>query len=327
MLILQQPQSHIPLYEADYETLKVKRLLRHSHKTPRTHLAPSPRAAARLTERQRFKLPVQASAAITQHYQRVDHFLSVSPFDSRFPVLTRTRQTCVLFSVSPFDARFPASSAQRVARPEIRPLLDSDDREVIKSLTPFDPHFPSASYVHRAPGRRLRNKSAIKRRRLDAAVAQYRRERGPVAERPVFDVTSRKAKSVDPSIVSFSPWQEAEFAVLCKIPLPKFVATKNLKAATIKAGQILKPRLMKVKKPRYVSYSPFSPMFPNIGKPALAKKAVTSSAIVPVPATGAFPAYSPMAKQRTEKAAGFNLPAATQAKDKTPARQPSLHIH
>jgi len=324
-MIILQPQSHIPLYEADYEALKLKQKPNHSQKTPSTHLAASPRAAARLTERQRFKLPIHISTTIIRHNQRVNDFVSLSPFDSGFPVFTRTRQNCVLFSVSPFDAQFPAFSARRIARPEIRPLLDSDDREVIKSFTPFDQQFPSASYVHRAPGRRLRNKSAIKRRRMELAVAQYRRERGPVVERPLFDVTSRKTKAVDPSIVSFSPWQEAEFAVLCKIPLPKFVAAKNLKAATVKAGQILKPKLLKLKKPRYMSYSPFSPMFPNIGKPAVAKKVVASSANVPTAA--AFPAYSPMAKQKTEKTTGFNLPVATNAKEKTPARQPSLPMH
>jgi hypothetical protein len=324
MLILQQPHSHIPLYEADYKALKLKKELRHTHKTPRTHLASSPRAAARLTERLRFKLPVQVSATIIHHNQRVNHSVSVTPFDSSFPVLARTRQIHVLFSVSPFDARFPAFRARRVDRTELRPLIDSDELEVTKSFTPFDQHFPSTAYVHRAPGRRLRNKSAIKRRRLEAAVAQYRRERGPVAERLVYDAAGRNTKSVDPSIVSFSPWQEAEFAVFCSIPLPKFVAAKNIKAVTVKACELLKPKLMKVKSPRYMSYSPFSPMFPNIGKPVVAKKVVATSAIVPV---GAFPAYSPMAKQQTEKTPGFNLPAATQAKEKTPARQPSLHMH
>jgi hypothetical protein len=342
MLILQQPRSHIPLYEADYESLRMKQ--QHSVDAHRVmshlHVPPAPRAAARVSERLRVKLPVKPAADIVQHDQRVESFVSITPFDSHFPSFPRTKERVVLFSVSPFDSRFPSfTSTARAVFSRPRPVLDSDDKTMeISSFSPFDARFDTEFHRHRRSPqhRRTRNRSFIKKRRILAAVAQYRREVGPVSSRALFDPEDRKIHPVDPSIPSFSPWQEAEFAVHCKIPLPRFVHPKKLKAVTLQAAAILKPRLLKTKKPRYISYSPFNPNFPSFSSKSatvLSKKPASAAAAV-IPAA-AFPAYSPMAKQQAAVQPGFNLPpaakappapAAAAASAKLP-RQPSLHMH
>lgn len=312
MLILQQPRSHIPLYEADYEVMNSKK--HRGFVSSHVHVASAPRASARL-ERQRFKLPVKPSTAIVQHNKRVESFVSVSPFDARFPVLSCLHPRILLFSVSPWDARFPSFRSSRVSVRQYRPLLDSDEKTLeFSSFSPFHELFPSR------PNRRHRNR-ASKRHRLQAAIAQYRRERGPVAKRPLFNAEDRKYRPIDPSIVSYSPWQEVEFALLCGIALPNFVHSRKLKNATIKAAEILKPKLMKTKKPRYLSYSPFNPLFPF----AIAKNSgtVASTAIV----SYAFPAYSPMAKQHEGSNVSFKLPNPTQVAPEKLPRQTSLHMH
>ena len=349
MLILQQPQSHIPLYEADYEAQSLKREKQMEMHRPKSslHLAAAPRASARLVDRQRFKLPAKPSVEIVRHDQRLaaSQLISVSPFDVSFPSFPQTKELVVLFSVSPLDSRFPSFRLPRQSSPRQlpRPVSAESADQAVVSFSPFAREFDqtvaAASQFRRrvAPShRRHRNRSAIKRRRLQAAMAQYRRERGPVQSRPVFDAETRKQRSqpVDPSIVSFSPWQEAEFAVHCKVPLPQFVHSRRLRAVTKQVAAILKPKLLKTKKPRFISYSPFSPLFPNFSKQPVKQLPLASKLPPTAVSSYSFPAYSPIAKQQPSAAGQFNVPAASKAAAVQPAavaakaaRQPSLHMH
>jgi len=236
MLILQLPRSHIPLYEADYEALRMKQATHMAaiHVSNNSlHLPPATRASARVSERLRLKLPVKPGAEIVRHSQRnKEQFVSLSPFDLAFPVHVRPVSTSVvLFSVSPFDTRFPSFRPHPSPRVTPHVTLDSHDLSPAVSFSPWDVRFPKSSF-HRKHHRKSHNRSFQKRLRLQAAVAQYRRERGPAQDRPLFDLKSREVKTLDPSsFLSFSPWQETDFALACGVKLDKFIAARNLKQA------------------------------------------------------------------------------------------------
>jgi len=335
MLILQLPRSHIPLYEADYEALRMKQATHMAaiHVSNNSlHLPPATRASARVSERLRLKLPVKPGAEIVRHSQRnKEQFVSLSPFDLAFPVHVRPVSTSVvLFSVSPFDTRFPSFRPHPSPRVTPHVTLDSHDLSPAVSFSPWDVRFPKSSF-HRKHHRKSHNRSFQKRLRLQAAVAQYRRERGPAQDRPLFDLKSREVKTLDPSsFLSFSPWQETDFALACGVKLDKFIAARNLKQAVKAAsGQRRAKQIKNAQKKlkRYYSFSPFDSRFPNFSvkmsnsqQLVLVKKPQTLLA-------AAFPAFSPLARQTPAAFPQTQTQTTNNSAVKTPNRQPSIPMH
>lgn len=282
-LILQQPRSHIPLYEADYEKAKAKSAVRKPRSKP---VQSSSRLASSM---RRFKLSAHPDTDIIR---RENHFVSVSPFDARFPVFVATPKEIIpLFTVSPFDAAFPVYSHRVIEKSRV--TLDSDTQP-IESYSPFDAHFPKFTQKHR----RTRNRSSIKKRKLRQAMLQYRRERGPVNERP--QIKARPAAILEGSVVSFSPWDSLNFCLHCGLALEKLL--KNGKQI---AAQLEKAKLPVAKKWRFKSYSPWDSRYP-LGVEEVVIKPTTKIA-------SAFPAFSPMAKKGQQAPVDFKLPAATSA--------------
>jgi hypothetical protein len=308
---LQQPHSHIPLYEADYEKMKKTASMKKEESTSR--MIGRRLISSMLSGSSRLVLPAKPEVRKT-HVE----YLSVSPFDTRFPMFAKTPELKMpLFSVSPFDSDFPhylnRSTSKQSEKKQI--TLDSNDVEDpdFKSFSPFQQGFPHSK--HHGRHRKSRNRSSIKKRKLVAAMKDYRRERGPASERPLL---KEKASAIyEGSVISFSPWQSVEFCEACDLPIQKLV--KDYKKL-VQQKQMQKHLAKKAKKSfRFISYSPFDARFPLgvIQQPQ-------QQLVVKV---NAFPAYSPMAKKVTP--ADFKMPpaVASPAPAVATTQRKVLHMH
>lgn len=281
-LILQQPRSHIPLYEADYQKVKEKA------KTRKVKQVKQVRVSRLADSMHRFKLSAHPQTDISRREQ--NKIVSVSPFDARFPVFAaKPKEIVPLYTVSPFDTAFPVYKKKIIE--ESRVTLDSDVAPVA-AYSPWDEDFPRFTQKHRLS----RNKSAIKKRKLRQAMLQYRRERGPASQRPIY--TPKPAAILEGSVVSYSPWDSLAFCMACDLPLEKLL--KNGKQI---AAQLAKAKRPVEKKWRFKSYSPFDAKYPLGVEEVIIKPTVK--------AANAFPAFSPLAKKGQQAPVDFKLPAAT----------------
>jgi len=298
---LQQPRSHLPLYEADYQKKAVKKVKKQQSG------GSSPSGSTRLVSSINKVLPAKPSV----RKSHVDQ-LSVSPFDLRFPVTIIKQKT---YSVSPFDPAFLFKKNLNAINPKPALTLDSNspvDADY-QSFSPFQTGFPFSH--HHGQHRKTRNHSSIKKRKLQAAMKEYRRERGPAAERSL--IKKNPSIILEGSVVSFSPWQSVEFCVACDLPLQKLVKdykkiqqAMNLKKKQQQAQQ--KPQI------RFKSYSPFDANFPHTIKTPPATAA----------AVAAFPAYSPLAR-KTNQPVDFKMPRVISTAPAVALTQQSkvLHTH
>jgi len=274
---LQQPHSHLPLYEADYQKKAGKKQVKQQS-------AGGSSGSTRLVSSiHQLVLPAKPNVRKSQV-----ELLSVSPFDSRFPV-TISKQ---VITVSPFDPAFLFKKNLNAITAKPALTLDSNSPVDLdyQSFSPFQTGFPFSH--HNGQHRKTRNRSSIKKRKLIAAMKEYRRERGPAAERSL--IKKKPSVILEGSVVSFSPWQSVEFCLACDLPLQKLV--KDYKK--IQQAMILKKKQQQAaaqQKPqiRFKSYSPFDARFPH-------------TVVVPS-AVAAFPAYSPLAR-KTNQPVDFKMP-------------------
>ena len=195
------------------------------------------------------KLPVQASRVIIDHTEK---YVSVPPFNEQFPKFAPQPVSNFVWTASPWSNDFPRfQSAQPLRAIASMSTLDSDEWNPETSYHPWEAQFPKSN-LHKH--RRSKNRSERKHRHLVAEMFKYKKEHGPVNLRTW---TTEMPKPVD-NARSFSPWQEVDFAIACRIPLAKFIKAKNLKTL-MASGQVPNKMMPKM---YFKSVSPWTTEFP-----------------------------------------------------------------
>ena len=257
------------------------------------------------------KLPARPGRTIMTAIAKMP-ILSVTPWDSRFP-MKKVSPKPFVYTVNPWNSAFPMK-LELVKKPIVKDSRLPSQEEVdvsFVSLSPWDCMFPKSSLN---PKRKSRNRSQINKRHRVEAMLQYKKEHGPVAQR-TWEV---KPVKTDYSFISFSPWQETEFAKKVGIPIKDFVSFKKLKNNNVAK---VKPDVKSLGI-KFVSVSPFNASFPKSAKEEVKGKAKPMPVLNTVPAVtslmartmtappksptapikaAAFPAISPMHKKHHDK--------------------------